>query len=138
MPVLGQVRGGEDRAPLGVARDARHRGGVGRQAVRTRLEVVDGERAAVGGAERDLGAVALHAARLHAGETVDLRVGDLAGRRRVRVERHPRALDDLGQVVVERGEDVAGQGVVAALELRHPPARGSARSRAGVTTVAML
>ncbi len=33
------------------------------------------------------------------------------------IERDPRAFDSLGEEIVERGEDVAGLGVVAVLEL---------------------
>ncbi len=49
------------------------------------------------------------------------------GERRAAVEVRV-ALDDVGQEVVERAQDQPGLGVVALVELRRPPARGSARS----------
>ena len=60
--------------------------------------------------------MALHAAEEGAGQAVDL-AGGPSRRRRVRVEWHGRALDRLGQEVVERSEDVAALRVVAVREL---------------------
>ena len=98
--------------------------------------VVHRDHPAVGRLQGDLAAVALQAAGDRARHAVD-HVDRLARRRRMRIERRPRTLDRLGQEVVERRQDVARRGVVAAARTLRTPSRGSGEQSRGVTTVAI-
>ncbi len=114
---VGPARAAQQGLAALVAHDAAHGLDVGRLPVLVRLQVAHRDEAAVGRLEGHERAVTLLAARVGRRKAVHHLYG-LAGRRRMRIERHPRPLDRLRQEIVERSQDVAGLRVVAGRELR--------------------
>lgn len=114
---IGPAGAAEERLAALVAHDAADGVHVGGLPLLIRLEVAHGHEAAVAALERHERAVTLLAAGIGWRQSVHGLHGP-ARRRRVRIERGARALDRLGQKVVERCQDVAGFRMMAGRELR--------------------